>query len=74
MYIGLPHQHPGLGNPNLVGKLKKATYGARDALRYGRVAPACLWHKQKVITIVVHVGGFLCVGRGLSRWSACAIR
>lgn len=36
VHIELPQQDPKSGDSNLVGKLKKAMYGTRDAHRFGR--------------------------------------
>lgn len=61
-----------------MGKLRNAMYGTSDAPQnrgetankqmiqlgpYGReLRPAVYWHQQRVITVVVHVDDFLCIG------------
>lgn len=62
----------------MMGKLKKAMYGTRDApqiwsgtvkgkmveVGFGasQLHPSVYWHREKGITIVVHVDDFLCIG------------
>ena len=80
IYIELPHTDPRYGDGSIVGKLRKAMYGTRDAPQiWGQVVqrsmealgfqqstfqPAVYFHPVKDLVVVVHVDDFLCTGAG----------
>ena len=80
VYIELPHTDPRYGDGTVVGKLKKAMYGTRDApqiwsqvvqdamegLGYKQSAfqPAVYYHPDQDVIVVVHVDDFLATGDG----------
>ena len=80
VYIELPHTDPRYGDGSVVGKLKKAMYGTRDApqiwsqvvqeamesLGYKQSAfqPAVYYHPELDVIVVVHVDDFLATGDG----------
>ena len=82
VYIELPHTDPRFGDGSVVGKLKKAMYGTRDApqiwsqvvqeamenLGYKQSAfqPAVYYHPELDVIVVVHVDDFLATGDGKS--------
>ena len=80
VYIELPHTDPRYGDASVVGKLRKAMYGTRDAPQiWGEVVrttmealgykqsvfqPAVYYNVAKDVVVVVHVDDFLCAGDG----------
>ena len=80
VYIELPHTDPRYGDGTLVGKLKKAMYGTRDAPqiwaevvrstldrlghKQSAFQPAVYYNLEKDVIVVVRVDDFLCTGDG----------
>ena len=80
VYIELPHTDPRYGDGTVVGKLKKAMYGTRDApqiwsqvvqeamesmgYKQSSFQPAVYYHPDKDVVVVVHVDDFLVTGDG----------
>ena len=78
LFIELPSSDPRAGDPNVVGRLKKALYGTRDApqlwqqtltkvlVKMGfegsRLQPGVFVHKTREIMMVTHVDDFLVGG------------
>lgn len=78
IYIELPSQDPRHGDGGLVGLLKKAMYGTRDAPQIWQkevqktmesfgftmsvLQPSVYYHREKDMIVVVHVDDFLCSG------------
>ena len=78
IYIELPTQDPCYGDGGLVGKLRKAMYGTRDAPQIWQrevqksmesigfsmsiLQPSVYYHRGKRMVVVVHVDDFLCSG------------
>ena len=78
IFIELPSSDPRAGDPNVVGRLKKALYGTRDApqlwqqtltkvlVKMGfegsRLQPGVFVHKTREIMMVTHVDDFLIGG------------
>merc|ERR1711946_14364 len=75
VYIELPHTDPRYGDGTVVGKLRKAMYGSRDApqiwaqvvqaamedmgYKQSVFQPAVYYHPVKDVVVVVHVDDFL---------------
>ena len=80
VFFELPHTDPRYGDGTLVGKLKKAMYGTRDApqiwadvvrstldrlgYKQSLFQPAVYYNLEKDVIVVVHVDDFLCTGDG----------
>ena len=80
VYIELPHTDPRYGDGTVVGKLRKAMYGTRDApqiwsqvvqeameslgYKQSKYQPAVYYHPEKDVVVVVHVDDFLATGDG----------
>ena len=80
VYIELPHTDPRYGDGTVVGKLKKAMYGTRDApqiwaqvvqaamedmgYKQSVFQPAVYYHPDLDVIVVVHVDDFLATGDG----------
>ena len=78
IYIELPSQDPRHGDGGLVGMLRKAMYGTRDApqiwqqevqkameslgFTMSTLQPSVYYHREKDMVVVVHVDDFLCSG------------
>jgi hypothetical protein len=78
VYIELPSQDPRYGDGEVVGVLRKAMYGTRDAPQIWQnevkhsmeaigfvmssLQPSVYYHREKCMLVIVHVDDFLCSG------------